>query len=394
MAAGDKHARTEAPTPKRKKEAREKGQVARSPEVGGWIAMLAATMLLPWFFSLAKTRVFEVTSSATGVMQHPTVGGALGVLEGGLRQFLDFAAISGGIFMAIGVVAGFAQVGRAASFKAARPKFSSISPKQGFQRLFSPQAGWELGKQLLRLLVLAVLAYFSLRTIVMTIGSKSPASLGPELAYLASSVISFVRTVSLIGFVLGLADYGVKRHKTQTQLKMTKQEVKDERRQQEGSPEVKGRIRRQQYAIARSKLIAAVRTADVVVANPTHFSVALQYDPSRGASPRVVAKGADGLAFRIREEAARHAVPVVEDPPLARYLYATCDIEQHIPPAVYLAVARLIAFVYSLTPAMRALEVHRRPYSVVPEIDPDEPPPAVLAARRHRELLAASRSGT
>ncbi len=391
MAAGDKHARTEAPTPKHKKEAREKGQVARSPEVGGWLAMLAATMLLPWLFSLAKSRVFAVTSSAVSVMQHPTLGGALGVLEGGLRQFLDFAAITGGVFMAIGLVAGIAQVGKAASFKAARPKLSSISPKQGLQRLVSPQALWELGKQLSRLLVLAVLAYFSLRTIVMTLGGKSPASLGPALSYLASSVISFIRTVSVVGFALALADYGVKRHKLQTQLKMTKQEVKDERRQQEGSPEVKGRIRRQQYAIARSKVIAAVKTADVVVTNPTHFAVAIQYDPSRSGAPRVVAKGVDALALRIKEEAGRHTVPVVEDPPLARYLYATCEIDHQIPAAVYLAVARLIAFVYSLTPAMRTVGVYRRPHSVVPELDPDELPPAIRAARRQRELLVASR---
>lgn len=393
MAGGDKYSRTEAPTPKRRREAREEGRVARSPEVNGWLAMLAASMLLPWFLSLAKTRVFGVTTAAVGVMQHPSVAGDVSVLESGLRQFLQYAAIVGGVLLAIGLTASVAQVGRAASVKAARPRFSRISPKAGLQRLFSPQAGWELAKQVLKLALLAGIAYFSLRTIMMTVGDKQPVSLSPLLSYLGSSLITFVRTVALIGLGLGLADFGYQRHRLNQQLKMTKHEVRDERRQQEGDPAVKGRIRRQSYAIARSKVIAAVKTADVVVTNPTHFAVALQYDPSRGGAPRVVAKGVDGLALRIREEAGRHAVPVVEDPPLARYLHATCEVEQQIPTAVYLAVARLIAFVYSLTPPMRAIGTHRRPHSVVPDIDPDEPPPAIRAARRQREALAAARGG-
>lgn len=393
MAGGDKYARTEAPTPKRRKEARDDGRVARSPDVNGWLAVLAATMLLPWFLELAKSRVFGVTAAAVGVMRQPSVPGDVAVLESGLRQVLEYVAIVGGIMVAIGLVASVAQVGRAASLKAARPRFTRVSPKTGFKRLFSAQVGWELAKQVLKLGLLAGIAYFSLRTIVMTVGDKQPVSLAPVLGYLGSSLVTFVRTVALIGLGLGLADYGYQRHRMNQQLKMTKQEVKDERRQQEGDPAVKGRIRRQQYAIARSKVIAAVKTADVVVTNPTHFAVALQYDPSRGGAPRVVAKGVDGLALRIREEAGRHLVPVVEDPPLARYLHATCDIDQQVPTAVYVAVARLIAFVYSLTPQMRSIGVHRRPYSVVPEVDPAAPPPAVLAARRRREALAASRGG-
>lgn len=391
MATGDRYARTEPPTPKRRKEAREEGQVARSPEISGWLAVFAASLFLPWLFSLAKSRVFDVTTGAVSVMQHPTVPGAFSVLESGLLQFVEYAAIAGSVFLAIGLLASVAQVGRAASVKAARPRFTRISPKTGFKRLFSPQLVWDLAKQVLKLGLLAVIAYYSLHTIVMTVGDKSPVTLGPVLGYVASSLVDFVRTVALVGLALGLADYGYHRHRLNQQLKMTRQEVRDERKQQEGDPLVKSRLRRQQYAIARSKVIAAVKTADVVVTNPTHFAVAVQYDPSRGGAPRVVAKGVDNLALRIKEEAAAHAVPIVEDPPLARYLHATCDIEQQIPVAVYVAVARLIAFVYSLSPAMRGIGVHRRPYSVVPELDPDAEPPAIRTARRQRESLAAAR---
>ncbi|MGH9082233.1 MAG: EscU/YscU/HrcU family type III secretion system export apparatus switch protein [Acidimicrobiales bacterium] len=393
MAGGDKYSRTEPPTPKRKKEARQDGQVARSPDVSGWLAILVGTMLLPWLFGEAEGRVLAVTSSAVVVMRHPTVTGALAVLEGGLRQVLIFSALLGGILMAIGVVANVAQVGRAASIKAARPRFTRLNPKAGFQRLFSPKVGWELAKQVLKLGVLAAVGYGSLRTLTTTVGGKSPATLAPLLDYAGASLLSFIRTVAVIGLLLGVLDFGVQRHRMSQSLKMTKQEVKDERRSQEGDPMMKGRLRRQQYAIARSRVMAAVRTADVVVANPTHFAVALQYDPGRGGAPRVVAKGVDGLALRIREEAARHGVAVVEDPPLARYLHATCEVEQQVPAAVYVAVARLIAFVYSLEPARRGASVHRRPYSVVPELAPGTRPVPAAVARRRRRAAASPHPG-
>lgn len=395
MAASDKYSRTEPPTPKRRREARQEGRVARSPDVNGWLAILAGSLLFPWLYSDARGRLLAVTGSAAAVMGHPTTAGALAVLEGGLRQFLVFSAMAGGALMAIGVAGSLAQVGRAASFKAARPRLSRLSPKGGIQRMFSPTAAWELVKQLLKLIVLAAIAYGSLRTLVDTVAGRTPVSLTPLLDYAGSSLLTFIRTVALIGLALGVVDYGIQRYRLNQSLKMTKQEVKDERRAQEGDPYVKADLRRRQYAISRSMIMAAIKTADVVVTNPTHFAVALQYDPSGAGAPRVVAKGVDGLAVRIREEAARHGVAVVEDPPLARYLHATCEVEQPIPVAVYVAVARLIAFVYSLSPSARGLGVHRRPYSVVPEIDAtgNGPPAAATARRRRRSLVPSGAQG-
>lgn len=391
MAASDKYSRTEKPTPKRKREARQEGQVARSPDVAGWLGLLVGAMVVPWLFAEARSRVLSVTGAAVQVMRHPTADGALRVLEGGLRQFLVYGLLTGGIFALAGVVANLAQVGRSMSLKAARPRFSRLNPKEGFQRIFSPKAGWELAKQVAKLVVLAGIGYVSLRSLTGTVADKAPVTLGPLLGYAGNSILTFVRTVAVIGLLLGVGDYAVQRHRLGQSLKMTKHEVKEERRTQEGDPMIKARLRRQQYAIARSRMMAAVKTADVVVANPTHFAVALQYDPTRGGAPRVVAKGVDGLAVRIREEASRHGVAVVEDPPLARYLHAMCDIDQPIPVAVYVAVARLIAFVYSLTPAVRGNGVHRRPYSVVPEIEPRTKVPA--ASRRRRALQPAGAGG-
>ncbi len=391
MATGDKYFRTEPPTPKRKKEVREEGRVARSPDVSAWLAILAGSMLAPWLFSLARSRVLAATASSAQVIGHPTVPGALEVIGAGLSDAFACAAITGGAFAALGVTASITQVGRAVSVKAARPRFSRISPKVGLQRLFSPRAGWELAKQVLKLVMLAGISYGTLRGLVTAVGGTSPASLAPLLDYAGSSLLGFMRTVSLAGLALALADYAIQRHRLSTSSRMTKQEVKDERRSQEGDPAVKARLRRHQHLLARSRAITAVRAADVVVANPTHVAIALRYDPSRAGAPRVVAKGVDGLALRIREEARLHMVPIVEDPPLARYLHAVCDVDQQVPVAVYVAVARVIAFVYSLAPGARGIGVHRRPCSIVPEIDPDAPPAAVAFARQRRQALAASR---
>jgi flagellar biosynthetic protein FlhB len=162
---------------------------------------------------------------------------------------------------------------------------------------------------------------------------------------------------------------------------MTKQEVRDEHKQHEGDPHMRAHVRRRQYSIARSRTIAAVRTADVVVTNPTHYAVALQYDPARTNAPRLVAKGTDFLAERMKEEALRAGVPLVEDPPLARYLHATCEVDDMVPEEIYLAVAQLLAFVYRMPASLRGVGVRTRPHSAVPKTDDDGP---LRAGRRRR----------
>lgn len=388
MPAGDRWARTEPPTQKRRKQARDDGQVARSPEIGGWAVVLAASVAAPAMLSFARARVLGVASSAFGAAAHPSAAGALGVLGTGMDQFALYIAVVGGAFMVVAVLAGVAQVGKAVSVKAARPRLSRLSPKSGFERLFSPKVGWELAKQVMKLAVLVAVGYVSLHALASQVAGATPATITPLVDFVGSSLLGFVRTASVIGLALGVADYGVQRHRLNQSLKMTKQEVRDEHRQQEGDPTVKAGLRRRQYVIARSRSIAAVRTADVVVANPTHIAIALQYDAARSGVPTVVAKGVDTLALRMKEEAARFGVPVVEDPPLARYLHATCPVGEHIPEEIYVAVAQLIAFVYSLRPAARAAGVHRLPHSVVPELAPDEPSPEVRALRARRRMRA------
>ncbi len=385
MAASDKHSRTEPPTPKRRSEARREGQVARSPDIGGWMAILVATVVVPWLFSSAEGRVLAVTGAARNVMDHPTVAGALGVVGPALLDVLTIVVPVALVFMAVGVLVNVAQVGFGFATKAARPRLNRISPAAGVKRLASPNTLWEVVKQLLKLAILAGLGYQVSVSLFHHLAGTSPVGLAPVLGFTASSLVGFVRSLAAVGLALGIADYAVQRHRLQSTLKMTKNEVKDERRQSEGDPAMRAELRKRQYSIARSRMMAAVRTADVVVTNPTHFAVAMRYDAGGGFAPRVVAKGVDGVAARIREEAARHQVPVVEDPPLSRYLFAVCEVGQQIPAEIYLVVARVLAFVYSLPATWRGVGVHRRPPSSLP-LDP-----AAVAALRSGQRARARR---
>lgn len=383
MPPNDRHSRTEPPTPKRKREARQEGRVARSPDIGGWVAILAATLVVPWIFSNAERRVLAVTTAAANVMAHPTTTGCLQVLGPALLDVLEIVLPGAAVFMAVGILANVAQVGFGFATKRSRPQLSRISPLAGTKRLFSPNSLWELVKQLLKLSILAGLGYQVFHTLWSHLLGSAPVGLTPVLGFTKTSLVGFVRSVAAIGLAIGIGDYAIQRHRLMSQLKMTKQEVKDERKQSEGDPAMRSQLRRRQYGIARSKMMAAVRTADVVVTNPTHFAVALRYQSGGGAAPRVVAKGVDGLAQRIREEAAVHRVPVVEDPPLSRYLFAVCEVDQQIPAEIYLVVAKLLAFVYSLPASWRGVGVHRRVHSNVPS-----EPAAVEALRPGRRSRA------
>ncbi|MHB1585316.1 MAG: EscU/YscU/HrcU family type III secretion system export apparatus switch protein [Acidimicrobiales bacterium] len=366
MAASDKHSRTEAPTPKRKGEARKEGRVARSPDVGGWVAILVATVVVPWLFSSTERRVLAVTGQARQVMSHPTVPGALAVVGPALLDVLTIVVPVALVFMAAGVLANIAQVGFGFATKAARPRLDRISPAAGVKRLASPNTVWEVVKQVLKLGILSGLGYQVFSDLTHHLAVASPVGLAPVLGFTASTLAGFVRSLAAVGLALGIADYAIQRHRLQTGLKMTKNEVKDERRQSEGDPAMRAQLRKRQYAIARSRMMAAVKTADVVVTNPTHFAVALRYESGGSSAPRVVAKGVDVVAARIRQEAATHRVPVVEDPPLSRYLFAVCEVGQPIPAEIYLVVARVLAFVYSLPASWRGVGVHRRPPSNLP----------------------------
>jgi flagellar biosynthetic protein FlhB len=358
--------RTEKPTPKRKKEARRKGQVAKSPDVSGWLVVLAASMILPMVIHSGEVRMVGLWSLAASVMAHPSTPGALRVMTTGFADMFAIVLPTVVVFAVVGVFANVAQVGFAFSGEAAKPKFSRVSPAAGFKRLFSTNSLWELAKQVLKLAALVGLAYSAVNHLAHQTVMAGEVGIGPVVAVVGPSVLGLVRVTAVIGLLLGVADYAFKKHKMNKSMKMSKHEIKEESRSQEGDPVVKGAVRRKMLTMSRMRMMAAIAGADVVVTNPTHYAVALRYEQGRGLAPRVVAKGAGPVAARIRAEAQRCHVPIVEDPPLARAIYGSCEIDAQIPRELFVAVARLLAFVFTLPAVVRASgAVHRRPASAL-----------------------------
>jgi flagellar biosynthetic protein FlhB len=361
-----KEDRTEKPTAKRKRDARQEGQIAKTPELAGWLSLLAVTELLPDEFRTATNRLVGVFTQASHVMANPTPAGALAVLESGLGQAVLLMAPVLGVIAALSLFATVAQVGFVFATKAAAPKLSRLSPIAGIKNLFSARTVWQLLKEIVKLLVVGFLSYQVIDAMMHRLVLAQPTALTPVLGYTATLIIGLVREVAVAGLIIAVGDYTYQRHQTNSKMKMTKQEVKEDNRRYQGDPLLKGAIRRKQIALSRSRIMAAVAGADVVVMNPTHFAVALRYEAERGQAPRVVAKGADHMALRIREEAHNHGVAVVEDPPLARALYGSCEVDTFVPVELYVAVARLLAFVFTLPQVVKAAGmVHQRSFSAM-----------------------------
>jgi flagellar biosynthetic protein FlhB len=356
----DKSQRTEQPTAKHRKEIREKGKVARSTELGAWASLLAVAMLLPKLAGLAANRINSFLQVVLNAVAHPTTTGAMGVLAKGLETAALAALPIVLVCTGIGVASSFAQVGLRFTPKALTPQFSRISPRTGFSRIFSTQGLWSLGKTVVKLVILAGMGYVLLHHLMGSELGGATLPLPTTLGIAGASTSALLRDIGVVALVVAGADYVFQRRSYQQGLRMTKQEVKDENRRNDGSPEVRRALRSKARQLSRMRMMAAVASADVVVTNPTHFAVAIAYDRKKDRAPRVVAKGADIVAARIRSRAAEHGVPVVENPVLARTLHASCQVDDVVPAALYTAVARLLAFVYSLSPTAKMLrEVHR-----------------------------------
>ena len=339
--------KTEQPTAKKKREARRDGNLARSGEVVAWTQMLAAGFLLPAAYGLGTRSLRQVMHRVALLVASPDPDAALGLLGTALWGGLLAIAPLGVGMVVIGLVGNFAQTGFALSGKALRPKFDRISPAKGFKRLVSPHSAWEAAKAAIKLVVLTAVAWPGISNLGAALATGGRVPSGQVLAAVASATMGLIRSTALAGLALAAVDYGFQRRRVRKGMMMTRQEVKDEYRQSEGDPQTRSRIRQRQMEVSRNRMMAAVATSSVVVVNPTHIAVALEYRPELGA-PRVVAKGQGFIAARIREEAEKHSVPIIRDVPLARTLHGACKLNQAIPADLYEAVARLLAFVFSL----------------------------------------------
>jgi flagellar biosynthetic protein FlhB len=359
MASGDTD-KTEKPTPKKLREARKEGNVARSQDVSAWVGLLAASVIMPALGSKAADDLQTLVFSAMTVMKDPTADRAVAILGDGLRASLMIFLPLGALTVLVAVAATGMQGGLHLASKKIKPKFSHLSLIKGAKRLFGPMALWEAVKVVVKTTVLGVVLWAVVSRVAPQLIGLSAAPLSAALSTTGSAVLTLVRASIVAGLVMAVADYVVQKRRVDKQLRMSKHEVKQEMKQSEGDPLLKGAVRSRQMAMSRNRMMADIAQADVVVVNPTHVAVALRYEPGKGA-PRVVAKGAGAVAAAIRARATEHRVPMVEDVPLARALHAACDIGQEVPAELYGAVAQVLAFVMSLRSRGAAAGIHRPP---------------------------------
>ena len=345
--SGDKASKTEKATPKKVRDARLEGQVAKSQEVSAWATTFAMTMLLPGTFDRGRAHVLALVAKMPDLIADPDPGEALGLWSAGMQGALIVVAPLAVGLMLLGVAANLAQVGLVPSPKALKPKLSKLNPLPGLKRMVGAQSMWGACKELIKLGLLAFLAYRSLSDFLPSLLDVGELALPAVLAGVAQSALSFLRTAAMLGLVLAAADYVMQRRQHAKDLRMSVQDIKDEYKQADGDPQMKGMLRERALQMSRNRMMADVPLADVVLVNPTHVAVALRYDPAGGA-PKVVAKGSGAIAAKIREKAQEHRVPLVKDVPLARALHKACEVGDEIPADLYAAVAQVLAFLFAL----------------------------------------------
>lgn len=343
--AGEK---TEKATPKKRDDARKKGTVAKSTDLNGAIVLLAGIGALVATGRATFDRLQATMASFFHHISDPSIVTDQGMTalfgELGKAVGLSVAPIAAA-GLAAGVITSVAQVKWKPSAQIIKPDPKKLNPISGAKNLFGKRALFETAKNILKVLVVgAVVAMILLPRItdVAALVGMPPSEL---MASLVHQVLVLALWAAAAYLVIAAADYGYQKYETEKQLKMTKEEVKQEFKNQEQSAELKGAIKRRQMGAARARMMADVPDADVIVTNPTHYSVALKYSPDKSA-PVVVAKGKDIIAFKIREIAAANGVPIVPDPPLARSLHASVEVGHMIPEEMFQAVASLLAYVY------------------------------------------------
>jgi flagellar biosynthetic protein FlhB len=345
--------RSEQPTGKRLRDARERGQIARSREVQDVVQLAATVTTLVWAGSyMVRALADRVATGVAGidsVAHRPIQPGELTAAVTG--HLIGLSLIVGPIIAAAmigGVVAVSAQGGWHVSWKPLQLDLSRLSPANGLKRLLPTRAGIDLVRVLILSTALGWVFWGVLQTAIVeavTLSRLSPADAAATIWLLTISL--FKRALLVFGIVAA-ADYLVKRWQHRRSLKMTKQEVKEESKMLEGNPEIKGRVRRLQREMARRRMLSAVPQATVIITNPTHYAVALEYRRETMQAPRVLAKGADHLAQKIKDVARAHDIPTVENVTLARALYANAEIDQPIPADLFEAVAEVLAYLIRL----------------------------------------------
>ena len=368
MAESSSEEKTEEPTSRRLSKAREEGQVARSTELPAAAVTIAALGFLFLTGGVLVSKLAEAFASGFNfdrkLVHSPNLLPAIFAHEI-LESFILIAPLLL-LTAAVAIAASGATGGYLFSLKAVAPKASKLNPINGISRMFGTKALVELGKALLKFFLVAGVVTWVLSDNITTLDALGKMAFEPGMK-VAGEMLSksaLIMACSLI--IIALIDVPFQKWQHMKQMRMTKQEVKDEMKDMEGRPEVKAQIRRRQREMSNARMIDRVKDADVVITNPEHFDVALSYDPNGDSAPILLAKGADAVAARIREEAEKHGIEIFQAPPLARALYFTTELERPVPEDLYYAVAQVIAYIFNLASVRPGAPPVQRPQPKVP----------------------------
>lgn len=351
---GEGGEKTEPATAKKLKDARDEGKVAKSRELNSAFGLLVLFLCLKIFVSFMGEKFLEMFSYI-----YENMADFVKINEGGFSPQAAASLITSVTlksliimlpFMAFGFIVALlvsiVQVGWKVSTKPMKPELNKINPLSGFKRMFSKDSVFELVKSILKVAIIVYIAYTSIKDNVNDIFVLYDMELKQAIGLVGSLIINTGIKISVVYMIVGLADFIYQKHKFNEDMKMTKQEVKDEFKNTEGDPQIKGRQRRKMQEVSQKRMMQDVPKADVVITNPTHFAVALKYEAETRSAPVVLAKGEDFLAQKIKEIAKENHIEIVENKPLARMLYHNVDVGAEIPPELYQAVAEVLAAVY------------------------------------------------
>jgi flagellar biosynthetic protein FlhB len=350
MANDSMQEKTEPATEKKRKDAREEGDVARSAEVPSVLVLLAGVIVIHIACRFMYDNMMAVLRDCLSFDRVPVLNDAQSVsllYRYALNFFLTFSPVMAAVFL-IALVSNIYMVGFQITWKAIGFKLGKIDPIQGLKKKFSLSSLVELIKSIAKLSITGLLAWLAVRGEMKHINVLHDSSIAMILAYIMKVVYKIFIWVILPMAAVAIADYFYQKWQFEEKLKMTKQEVKEEHKQTDGNPQIKSRIRALQYEAAKKRMMAEVPKADVIVTNPTHIAVAISYNPMSMRAPKVVAKGAGVIAQNIKEIAAKAQVPIIENKELARNLYKTVDIGKEIPGDLYKAVAEILAYVFRM----------------------------------------------
>ena len=361
--------KTEEPTARRLSKAREEGQIARSTEITIAASVISVAIYIYLFGSSLLGNVANIFAQglvfdSLAVLEPQVAAGRLAdAMIEALFSILPILILTGVVVLACsGLIGGYNF-----SWKSLQPKASKFNPIAGFKRMFGMQALVNLGKSIAKFLLVGGVTYFLIDASITEFAEISLMALEPGLTVSASILTTAFLVASSTLIIIALIDAPYQVYQHNQKMKMSLKEVKDERKDTEGSPEVKQRIRQKQREVSAARMLEAIAEADVVITNPEHFAVALAYDPSSEDPPKVVAKGTDVMAERIRERAGEEGVPLFQSPVLARALFFTTEIEAFIPEPLFEAVAQVIAYIFNINSINRSSNLRDKPVPRVPD---------------------------